>query len=83
MLVCELSPIEVPKLRCVKRTPSQDVEAELRGRRSQAGAWERGWNEGERCFHFTVTPGRCDPRWVTLAESDFALQKRLPNPLRR
>ena len=24
-------------------------------------------------FHFKVAPGRCDPPWVTLAESDLAL----------
>jgi len=34
------------------------------------------WSLGASCFHFTVTPGRCDPRWVTLAESDFALHTR-------
>ena len=32
-----------------------------------------------RSFCRSVTPGRCDPRWVTLAESDSALHKRLPN----
>jgi len=37
------------------------------------------WSLGTNCFPFTVTLGRCDPRWVTLAESDFALHKRLPN----
>ena len=51
------------------------------GRRSRASrtaypSWSLGTSV-TRCFHFTVTPGRCDPRWVTLAESDLALVPKL------
>jgi len=46
--------------------------------RKHCPLWNRMSNllfkHGDRFYHFTVTPGRCDPRWVTLAESDFALR---------
>ena len=56
----------------------QDVEAELRGRRSQAGAWEREQRFRSRKSQCKVTLGKSDPPWVTPAGCDREVIETIP-----